>query len=231
MIHLLTGGLLGVVSGLRHALEPDHLAAVSTLVTEQRFRGRGALLGAYWGLGHTLALLAVGGGLGALQLSMPARLADLFELGVAVMLVGLGTRALRLALQQGHRGPETLHRHGPLAHRHAGATPHVHVLTFTLALRPLCVGLLHGLAGSGALTALVLATLPSTAARVLYVALFGLGSILGMTLLSGAAGWPLVRLGSRPQMARTLAGLSGALSAGLGVLWALPLLGRLLGTS
>ena len=86
---------------------------------------------------------------------------------------------------------------------------------------------MHGLAGSGALTALVLASLPGTSARLLYVALFGAGSVLGMGLLSGLAGWPLARLGRRPAAARVLAGATGLLSIGLGIAWGWPLIGRL----
>jgi hypothetical protein len=89
------------------------------------------------------------------------------------------------------------------------------------------VGILHGLAGSGALTALVLASLPTTAARLWYVALFGVGSIAGMALLSGLAGWPLARLGRRPGAARILSGATGAFSIVLAVLWGWPLLDRL----
>ncbi|HEX8954430.1 MAG TPA: urease accessory protein UreH, partial [Polyangia bacterium] len=92
------GWLLGMLLGMRHALEPDHLAAVSTLVASERSARRGALLGMYWGIGHSVALFAVGGVLAALHRQMPARAADAFELAVAVMLVALGVRAMRAAL-------------------------------------------------------------------------------------------------------------------------------------
>ena len=82
--------------------------------------------------------------------------------------------------------------------------------------------MVHGLAGSGALTALVLASLQSTAARLAYIVFFGLGSVAGMALLSGLAGWPLARIG--PRMAHVLSVVTGIVSVGLGVLWGLPLL-------
>jgi len=120
------------------------------------------------------------------------------------MLVGLGIRAIVIAMRQGAIGPAHTHHHGPLMHNHAGATPHVHVGRWTLARRPLLVGAVHGLAGSGALTALVLATLTTTAARITYMALFGFGSTVGMAVLSGLLGWPLAKLGANRAMTRAL---------------------------
>jgi hypothetical protein len=158
---------------------------------------------------------------------MPARVSDLFELFVAVMLVGLGLRAVHLAGRQGPVGPAREHHHGRLVHNHAGATPHVHVGKWTLARRPLLVGAVHGLAGSGALTALVVATLPSTAARITYMAVFGLGSTLGMAALSGLLGWPLARAGQNRGLARGLSLAVGCVSTVLGVFWGYPLIGRL----
>jgi hypothetical protein len=157
-------------------------------------------------VGHSTALLTVGVVLALLHARMPARLADLFELGVAVMLVGLGARAiLRVAP----------------SHRHVGRG--------LFATRSLAIGLVHGLAGSGALTALVLADLPSTATRLAYIVWFGLGSVAGMAALSGMMGLPLSRVGRSPRLARTLAASTGLLSASLGVWWGWPIARRLAG--
>jgi len=225
---VLTGSALGALLGMRHALEPDHLTAVSTLVTGERSSVRAAMLGASWGVGHTLSLVAVGAVLVVLRAEMPAAVADLFELFVAVMLVALGVRAIALAVRQGPIGPTHTHHHGHVVHKHAGATPHVHVGQWTLARRPLIVGAVHGLAGSGALTALVLATLTSTAARITYMTLFGFGSTLGMAMLSGLVGWPLAKIGANRTMTRALSVVVGCLSIGLGLLWGYPLTSRLL---
>ena len=104
VLEILTSSGLGSLLGMRHALEPDHLTAVSTLVTGERNSYRAAMLGAFWGLGHTLSLVVVGAVLVVLRAEMPARVSDLFELFVAVMLVGLGVRAMLLAVRQGpHR--------------------------------------------------------------------------------------------------------------------------------
>lgn len=232
MSELLVSCSLGMLLGMRHALEPDHLAAVSTLLTSVKAqparRGAGAVLGAVWGLGHTLALLAVGGGLALAHAQMPARLADGFELLVAVLLLWLGLRALVVSLREGGRGPYTAHEHDGTRHAHHGPAHHVHLGRLTLASRPLLVGLLHGLAGSGAMTALVLANLPSATARLLYITLFGLGSVLGMALLSGLLGFWMSRLLRRPLVLRAVSAVTGAGSAAYGVYWGLPLVQRLL---
>jgi hypothetical protein len=227
LVELLTSSGLGSLLGMRHALEPDHLAAVTTLVSRERNSVRAALLGAWWGVGHTFALMIVGAALVVVRTEMPATISDVFELAVAVMLIGLGIRSLRQAALQGPGGPLHLHRHGPIVHTHAGVTSHVHFGGWTFARRPLLVGAVHGLAGSGALTALVLATLPTTASRLAYVLLFGVGSTLSMAALSGLLGWPLARLGSHHRVARSVSVVVGCLSIGLGVVWGLPLLQRL----
>lgn len=219
LIELLTGSGLGSLLGMRHALEPDHLAAVTTLVSRERSSLRAALLGAWWGLGHTLALIVVGAALVVVRAELPALVSDAFELAVAVMLVALGLRSIRLAAQQGPGGPRHLHRHGLLVHTHAAVPAHIHLGSWTFARRPLIVGAVHGLAGSGALTALVLATLPTTAARLMYVLLFGVGSTLSMAALSGVLGWPLARLGTHHRVARGISVAVGVVSIGIGIWW------------
>lgn len=227
IIELMASSGLGSLLGMRHALEPDHLAAVSTLVTGERSNYKAALLGACWGLGHTLTLVAAGAVLVILRADMPARLSDAFELCVALMLIGLGLRAMYLAARQGPAGPVHVHHHGHVVHVHQGAPAHIHIGAWTLARRPLLVGAVHGLAGSGALTALVLATLPSTAARLTYMIVFGLGSTLGMAALSGVLGWPLARAGSHRGLARGVSLAVGCVSTVLGLAWGYPLLGKL----
>jgi hypothetical protein len=227
VLELMTSSGLGSLLGMRHALEPDHLAAVSTLVTGERNSYKAAFLGACWGLGHTSALIAVGAVLVLLRAEMPARVADGFELCVALMLIGLGLRAIYLAARQGPSGPAHVHHHGHTTHVHQGAPAHIHIGAWTLARRPLIVGAVHGLAGSGALTALVLATLPTTAARLTYMVVFGLGSTLGMAALSGLLGWPLAQAGRHRGLARALSLAVGCVSTALGLVWGYPLLGRM----
>ena len=228
LLEIATGSTLGAVFGMRHALEPDHLAAVSTLVAEERRSLRAMFLGMCWGIGHTLALVAVGAALVAVRAEMPPRLTNAFELGVALMLVALGVRAIRRAAHQGPSGPPAVHHHGGLVHRHPTGEKHVHVGRWTLARRPLIVGMVHGLAGSGALTALVIATLPTSTARITYMLLFGVGSTFGMAVLSGLLGWPLARLGGHARTWRTVSLVVGYVSTALGIIWGAPLIVRML---
>ncbi len=204
-LSLATALLLGLLFGVRHAFEPDHLAAVSTLVTARGTRKAGAVLGAVWGVGHTLALLIVGSALAVLDARLPASLVDGFEFLVAVMLVTLGTRAIVRA--------RTSHAH---SHEPSATTS----WTSSASKRqPLAVGLVHGLAGSGALTALVMAEMPTVATRVAYMTLFGVGSIVGMASLTGIVGWPLARLGGSLRFARGLSLVTGTFSLMLGAWW------------
>jgi hypothetical protein len=224
VLELLTSSGFGSLLGMRHALEPDHLAAVSTLVTRERNGFKAALLGVCWGLGHTASLAVVGLALVVLRAELPARIAAGFELLVAVMLVLLGARAIRQAwnlARPAHQHPATF-----AMHQHSGLPAHVHIGAWTLAWRPLLIGAVHGLAGSGALTAFVLTTLPSTAARLAYMALFGVGSIVGMAVLSGLLGWPLARFGAQNVVVRSVTFAVGALSVALGLVWGYPLVGE-----
>jgi len=225
VIELMASSGLGSLLGMRHALEPDHLAAVSTLVTGERSSSKAAFLGACWGLGHTVSLIAVGTALVVLRTQMPVRVSEAFEFLVALMLVGLGLRAIYLASRQGPAGPVHVHHHGTRVHVHQGAPAHIHIGAWTLARRPLMVGAIHGLAGSGALTALVLTTLPSTAARMTYMAVFGLGSTLGMAGLSGLLGWPLARVGQHRALARAVSLAVGCTSTALGIFYGSRVLG------
>ena len=227
VLELMTSSGLGSLLGMRHALEPDHLAAVSTLVTGERNSIKAAFLGICWGLGHTFSLIVVGTILVVLRAEMPERIADGFEFCVALMLIGLGVRAMYVAARQGPSGPVHVHHHGHTVHVHEGAPAHIHIGTWTLARRPLLVGAVHGLAGTGALTALVLTTLPSTAARLTYMLVFGLGSTLGMAALSGLLGWPLARAGRHRGIARALSLAVGGVSIVLGLAWGYPILGKL----
>ena len=214
---------LGLLVGARHAFEPDHLAAVSTLVTSSRGPRSAALLGLLWGLGHTIALLAVGIALVAIDGAMPDRVGAAFELAVAAMLIVLGARAVVQGIRNrdGAVGP---HRHGGVEHVHAGAGEHVHVGSRAIAWRPLTIGLVHGLAGSGALTALAFAELPLAAdarARVLFMVMFGIGSIAGMAVATGMAGLALQRVARGPSTRRWLAITTGLVSCVVGVIWAI----------
>src|SRR5262245_58371385 len=217
-IDLFASAGFGSLLGIRHALEPDHLAAVSTLMTGERSSGKAAWLGACWGLGHTLTLMVAGGLLVLFRADMPPLASDVFEFGVVLLLVGFGVRAVYQGAWGRTEGP---------THTHKKTATSTTDAQWTIARRPLIVGAVHGLAGSGALTALVVTTLPSTLTRLSYLALFGIGSTVGMALLSGLLGWPLARLGGDRITACGLSLAVGGVSTALGLFWGYPLVARL----
>ncbi|HEY8038787.1 MAG TPA: hypothetical protein VIF15_03305 [Polyangiaceae bacterium] len=219
MLTTVLGLLWGLAQGVRHALEPDHLAAVSTLVAERKTARSAASYAVAWGVGHALVLLAFGGALLLLRGQVPERVGAAFELVVAAMLVVLGVRALRRALVRDVSGEARPHGHSVGAHAHAGPADHLHVRGFTLARQPLVVGSIHGLAGSGALAAIVLSRMPSPLAGLVYMAVYGGGAMLGMAMLAGVAGVPLARLARTRRGIPVLLGTTGALSLLLGVAW------------
>jgi nitrile hydratase accessory protein len=215
-VGFLASAVLGSLLGMQHAFEPDHLAAVTTLMTGERSSAKAAWLGAWWGLGHTLTLLAAGIALVVLRTDMPAPATRAFELCVVLLLVGFGARAIYRAASGVL--PRRTHSHGTPA-----TWSPVRIDRWTVA-RPLLVGAVHGLAGSGALIALVVATLPSTATRLGYLALFGIGSTLGMVALSGLLGWQIARMGSDRGVVRTFSLAVGCVSTILGLFWGYPFL-------
>lgn len=216
----LVAGFLGVIQGVRHALEPDHLAAVSTLAGDRPGLRSGFWLGASWGLGHTLSLVAFGGTLCALGAHLPQRWGAAFELTVGLMLVALGVRAVIAAAKEGSTGFHHAHAHHGLVHAHLGPKAHVHTGKWVFATQPLLIGLVHGLAGSGALSALVLAELPDTSHRLGFISLFAIGSVVGMACLTSLVSAPLAKLRRAGAWASRVLVVVGLLTVGLGVFWA-----------
>jgi nitrile hydratase accessory protein len=203
---------MGMLLGMRHSLEPDHLAAVTTLMTGERSSAKAAWLGACWGFGHTLTLLIAGALLVALQTDMPTKVALVLELCVMVLLLGFGARAIYHAA----RPRRLTHTHGARSTWRFGASRQ-------FLAPPFLIGAVHGLAGSGALIAMVVATLPSATTRLGYLLLFGLGSTVAMAVLSGLLGWPLARMGAHHIVTRSFSLAVGGFSIALGLFWAYPL--------
>ncbi|MDJ0779485.1 MAG: urease accessory protein [Gammaproteobacteria bacterium] len=190
---------LGFVIGMRHALEADHLAAVASLASRSASLRQSVRHGTAWGIGHTLTLFLFGGLVLAMDSLVPQDFARTLEAVVGVMLVLLGADVIRRVIRQrihyhAHRhGAENPHFH---AHSHAGEgdhahSDHAHAHDRDFPLRALLVGLVHGMAGSAALILLTLETVESVALGIAYIALFGLGSIAGMALLSAVISLPL----------------------------------------
>jgi cytochrome c biogenesis protein CcdA len=211
---------LGFLLGIRHAFDADHLVAVSALVSERPDLRRAARIGALWGLGHTTSLVAVGLAVIFVRAPIPGGIARVLELAVGVMIVALGANLLiRLKREHGARISLESHSHGRISHTH------LHIQTPDEAQRhrlprrtPFLVGAFHGLAGSAALTLLVLAQIRTPALGLAYIALFGLGSVAGMAAMSSLFALPMTVLLRRFRSFDTALRLTaGTLSVGFGL--------------
>jgi High-affinity nickel-transport protein len=213
----------GFVLGLKHAVEADHLAAISTIVSERRSLLSSSLVGGLWGVGHTISLLVVGLAIILFKFEISAGTAQALELGVGLMLVALGVNALR-KLRRGGRLHLHVHRHGARAHVH----PHIHDGApeadshthhgLRLSARPLLVGMVHGLAGSASLMLLVLSTISSPLVELVFIVIFGIGSIGGMMLMSTLVSLPVYLTAQRFKRAHlAVHGLAGLFSLSFGL--------------
>jgi sulfite exporter TauE/SafE len=223
----------GFALGLKHATEADHLAAVSTIVSDRKSIWSASLVGGLWGVGHSISLFAAGVAVILLHFEIGERLARGLEFGVALMLVGLGIDALR-RLARGGQIHIHMHRHGGRLHVH----PHVHDAKHAhegnrtpaheaephadhlpaIGARPLIVGMIHGLAGSGALMLLVLSTISSPLIGLFYILVFGAGSIAGMMLMSLLLSVPFHLTTKRfGRVDWAMRGMAGLFSLGFGL--------------
>lgn len=179
---------IGFLLGVKHAFEADHILAVTTLVSEYKNVYKAALIGTFWGIGHTTTLLLIGLFVLLYKVSIPPDLSVLFESLVGLMLIVLGTRAI-------FNSSDVLHAHRHSHHDEQHAHIHIHLSGQQKShqhTRSFFVGALHGVAGSGTLMILILATLRSITSGIFYILLFGIGSIVGMTLMSAAVGIPFM---------------------------------------
>ncbi len=217
---ILTALLFGFLLGIKHALDADHIVAVTAIVSRSRSLRRAALVGLSWGTGHTITLFAAGFAVIVLKLTIPDRLALSMEFLVGVLLVLLGVPIIRQVITRKahvhwHQHEEKSHFHSH-SHQNTPAHSHQHLR------RPLLIGMVHGLAGSGALTLLVLSTMSSVAQGLVFLLVFGIGSMLGMLLFSGLIGLPFkLTAGFSRQMHTWVQGAAGIISVTLGayIMW------------
>ena len=246
MVNLFSIIALGFLFGMRHATDADHVVAVTTIVARHRSSRHAAVIGAFWGLGHTLTILAVGGGIILLGWVIPARIGLSMEFSVGLMLILLGVlnltgilQWLRQAVSPGHVSPEQIQTqtrsHGEYVHTH----PHEYVrethshsleqvplgwldrnfgrIGIYQLLRPLFVGIVHGLAGSAAVALMVLTTIRNTKWAVVYLIDFGIGTMVGMMLMTVAIAVPFAYSGKQSsQLNWGLRIASGLISLGFG---------------
>jgi high-affinity nickel-transport protein len=244
-MNLLTVVGIGFLLGMRHATDPDHVIAVSTIVSRQGNMRHAGLIGALWGLGHTITILFVGAAIILFNLAIPTRVGLAMELAVGVMLILLGVLNLTGVTQKvtnhftpGASDGEVIHfhthQHGGHSHSHLhGHRPEVHmhleppesdsadsiwrIGRFQL-FRPLVVGIVHGLAGSAAVALLVLATIHDARWAIAYLLVFGVGTIAGMMVITAIIGAPFAYTGKRfGSFNRFLGVASGLISVGFGL--------------
>lgn len=227
-----TALIIGFTLGLKHATEVDHVVAISTIVSQHKNVFRSAIVGALWGAGHTASLLVVGTIALLLRVAIPERVSGWLEFCVALMIIGLGISALWRALKKSNQFHVHEHSHDGLTHKHvhfhehekkhepSSTSRHSHAVS-RVGVKPLLIGTMHGLAGSGALTLLVLTQIRSPFIGFLYLAIFGIGSIAGMVLMSGLLGLPFALTSNNlTKLHRHLQTVAAALSICFGIWYA-----------
>jgi len=202
---------LGLLSGISHAFDADHIAAVSTMASRKLSAGKSSLLGLFWGFGHAIALFIAGLIVLLLKITIPEKLALFFESIVALMLIALGLNVL-LAIRK-EKMHMHMHRHGEMEHihLHSHKSAYYHRHDHVQLKKSLIIGLIHGLAGSAALTLLILASISSTMLGLTYILLFGIGSMLGMALVSAIISLPFRLIPNKLHNAQKLLRLSAGL--------------------
>jgi hypothetical protein len=199
VIDVLLAALLGLAHGVRHALEPDHVAALAAVTVGRASPRASVRYAAAWGFGHGAVLVGLGGACILLGTALPSRVTGLLELGVAVMLVWLGARTMREKAA-------------------ARALPEAAVPA--TSRRAIAIGCVHGAAGTGAIIVLALAGAASRGAAVAAVALYAVGAALGMMILAGTCGAAIARFAGTRRATRALVVATSSFSVALGVYWA-----------
>ena len=197
---IITVLIVGFLFGLRHALDADHVAAVAALATRSSSINETVRMGLAWGLGHTVTLFIVCAFITFSGISFPQQVANFLEFLVGLILVGLGINVLMRIIRtrvhvhvHAHRATGThIHFHSHEGDGNHTISTHEHQHKKMLPRRALLIGLMHGLAGSAALLLLALGNQISVLQTLSYIMLFGLGSILGMAILSFTIAWPLM---------------------------------------
>ncbi|OUM85922.1 MAG: hypothetical protein BAA01_15140 [Bacillus thermozeamaize] len=201
---------VGFLLGLRHALEPDHMIAVSTIASRSGSLYKAAMAGIFWGIGHTMTLLIVGMLLIGIRVTIPPTVEQWMEAGVGMMLIVLGWMSVRAIRKEKvhvhaheHDGERHIHFH---SHRHQGDHEHHHDLNPQRA--SIWIGMIHGLAGSGALAMMTMASIETTVQAFIYILLFGLGTILGMLLFTVLLGLPFILFANYSEKTVQLLGMA-----------------------
>lgn len=218
MTDLLAVLALGFFLGMRHATDPDHVIAVTTIVARHRTTRGAALIGAVWGVGHTLTILLVGSGIILFRWVIPERVGLSMELAVGVMLIVLGIANLRefLGLARRTAAAAPVEATPARVHSHAHSHGDYGGVGLYQLVRPLVVGIVHGLAGSAAVALLVLTAIGNPRWSVLYLLVFGVGTIVGMMVITAAIALPFALSPRQSRFAGRLRLASGLISVAFG---------------
>ena len=212
--------VLGFFLGMRHATDPDHVIAVTTIVTRQRGIAKAALIGALWGMGHTFTIFVVGAAIVLFKVAIPPRVGLSMEFAVGLMLILLGALNLTGVLPRLQREFTPANVEAPLssdAGRRYRFERVLREMGLYNALRPLIVGIVHGLAGSAAVALVVVAAIPDPWWAIAYLLLFGLGTIAGMMAMTTLMALPIGYTGRRfSRWNHAMAVASGLLSLSFG---------------
>ncbi len=223
-----TALFFGFLLGVKHALDADHIVAITTIVSRTGSLLRSTLVGLSWGIGHTFTLFVAGFVVLVFKLTIPDKLALSMEFVVGLLLVLLGVPLIRhLVVSRRHIH---WHQHGDKHHLHGHSHNDIPQHNHQHIRRPLLMGMVHGLAGSGALTILVLGTMSSVAQGLVFLLVFGVGSILGMMLFSGLIGFPFRFTARRSRRLNLwIRGVAGLVSVALGcvIMWQVAFVGGL----
>lgn len=203
---------LGFVLGLKHALDADHVVAVSTIISQTKSLKKSSIFGAIWGMGHTTTLFLAGSAILIFKLAIPDKLALYFEFLVGIVLVILGMDVLRKVI----RDKVHLHKHKHSTMIHTHLHTHKEPFSHNHTHKSFIVGMIHGLAGSAALMLLVLTTVKSVFQGLLFILIFGIGSVLGMLIVSTIIGLPFILTEKFSEMHNSLKILTGTISIVLG---------------
>jgi high-affinity nickel-transport protein len=210
--------LVGLLLGMRHSTDPDHVIAVSTIASRERSIGQGAMIGVLWGVGHTLTIFVVGSAIILFGLAIPPRVGLWMEFSVALMLIVLGVLNLTGALRWLAERLAPFHAGSAVNKLEGSRDSLISRYGSYQVFRPLAVGLVHGLAGSAAVALLVLSTIRSPLLAVAYLLVFGAGTVVGMMLMTSAMAIPVVWTGKHFEAAgRFLTPLSGIVSTAFGL--------------
>lgn len=206
---------IGFILGIKHAIEPDHVIAVSTIASQTKKLWRSSLAGVFWGLGHTATLFIIGVIIIIMKGEIPEKWAMSLEFLVGIMLVYLGITTIRSFKNlhtQKHEHDGEVHKH-----LHVSSNDHQHPQKNVSYFKSMFIGFVHGLAGSGAMVLLTMSTVNSALEGAVYILIFGAGTVIGMLFFTTLIGIPFVLSSKKLTLNKLLTQVTGGISTAFGI--------------